>query len=61
MKPEIKNIDGIDHLIVAIPLHKPELSKTEKSNIVAKTGFKNTTLTVHDKPLTYSALAFIPL
>lgn len=61
MQPEIKNINGIDHLVIAVPLQKPELSQNGKSKIVAKTGFVNTTVQINNKPVTYTMCAFIPL
>lgn len=61
MQPEIKNINGVDHLIIAVPLQEPEISQNGKSKIVAKTGFVNTALQVNKKPITYTLCAFIPL
>lgn len=61
MNPEIKNIGGIDYLIVAVPLQRPELSSTGKTLIVAKTGVPTKAgVNVAGKPVTFTVSAWIP-
>jgi hypothetical protein len=62
MQPEIKNINGTDYLIVAIPIQQPELSTTGKTRIVAKTGSPvKTNAVAHGLPVTFTMSAWIPL
>jgi hypothetical protein len=60
MQPEIKNINGIDHVIVAIPVITPKLSSSGKTMVVAQTGAPvHTTIIIQGKPVSYSASAWV--
>jgi len=64
-KPRIEKINGVDHLIVAIPMQPPALSSSEKTYIVAKcpSPVKSGVLSDapgHDgKEITYSGNAWV--
>ncbi len=62
MQPKIETINGVQHLIVAVPIQQPELSSTGKTRIVAKTGSPvRTTAIAHGLPVTFTMSAWIPL
>lgn len=59
--PRVENINGQDHLIIAIPMQQPEISSTGKSWIIAKTGWNKTTYMHQGKQVTITGMAMIPL
>lgn len=58
--PRIENINGIDHLVVALPMQEPTLSNSEKTLIVAKTNSPvKTELKSNNQLITYTGSAWI--
>lgn len=59
MTAEVKNVNGIEVIIITLPISK-RASKTGKSTIVAGTGgFAATTATIDGKPVKVSVNAII--
>lgn len=60
MKTEIKKIDGVDTLIITIPMQKPTASQSGKTLVVASThGNQGTTVQVDGKPVILGLNAYI--
>lgn len=58
MQTVMKNISGIDHLVITIPLQSPTLSSTGKSLIVASAS-KKTDCLVNNKQVSVTLNAYI--
>lgn len=60
MKTEIKTINGVESLVITLPLQTPKLSSTGKSKIVAGgNGYEKTNIDVKGKQVSVSAAAII--
>ena len=60
MKAEIKTIDGLQQLVITVPMQAPTRSSTGKTLVVANTGGgKGSTAMVDNKAVTVNVSAWI--